>query len=204
MTSKGSVYIVGDDRHITSMFFERGYMIERRLQEAQIICFIGGWDISPQLYGQKINPEAHVNVDDRDDIRDIEAWKKSTHDQLKVGICRGGQFLNAMSGGKLYQHVSGHTNTHKVHDVIWGKEVSVSSSHHQMMIPGSTGEVLAYAEGIGSNFMTDKTKIETPGVEPEVVWYQNTKSLCYQGHPEWTPPREGSDYFFDLLELVRQ
>ncbi|QIG69856.1 putative peptidase C26 family protein [Rhizobium phage RHph_I3_11] len=203
MTSKGSVFVVGGDRMISSMFFERGYMIEKRQQEADIICFIGGWDINPQLYGQKVNPEAHVNVDESDDVRDIEAWKKSTHQQVKVGICRGGQFLNAMSGGKLYQHVSGHTQEHKVYDVIWGKELRVASSHHQMMIPSASGEILAYAEDLGSNFMTDKGLVEKPAQEAEVVWYQGTKSLCYQGHPEWNPT-QGRDYFFDLLEMVRQ
>jgi len=200
--SKGSVYVVGQDKFVCKTFFERGYTIETRQKSADIICFIGGWDIDPMLYGQQKNPEARVHVSVEDDLRDIAAWKMKEDRQIACGICRGGQFLNAMSGGKLYQHVSGHDSAHKVHDVIWGKEVVVSSSHHQMMIPGQTGEVLAYCEGIGKNFMTDKGSVSNADIEPEVIWYQSTKSLCFQGHPEWNP-KEGSDYFFDLLDMVR-
>ncbi len=201
---KGFVYVVGHDKDIKEMFYSKGFGITTIQKQADIICFKGGWDIDPFLYGQKKNKEANVSINFEDDRRDIAAWKMSEPRQIKVGICRGGQFLNVMNGGKLYQHVSGHASTHPVIDTLRGREIRVSSSHHQMMIPTDSGEVLAYSEGIGYSYMTEKGPMEgRPEIEPEVVWYQGTRSLCYQGHPEWNPPQEGQDYFFELLETVR-
>lgn len=200
---KGFVYVVGYDKEITSMFYDKGYGITTTQKQADIICFKGGWDIDPSLYNQKRNKEARVSVSFEDDRRDIAAWKMSEHPQIKVGICRGGQFLNVMNGGKLYQHVSGHSSTHSMIDTLKGREIRVSSSHHQMMIPTQSGEVLAYSEGIGYSFMDEKATVERPEIEPEVVWYQGTRSLCYQGHPEWDMPVEHREYFFELLETVR-
>lgn len=200
---KGFVCVVGYDKEVTGMFYNKGYGITNIQKQADILCFIGGWDIDPSLYNQKRNKEARVNVSFEDDRRDTAAWKMSEAPQTKVGICRGGQFLNVMNGGKLYQHVSGHATPHKIIDTLKGREIKVSSSHHQMMIPSVSGEVLAYSEGVGYSFMTEKDTVERPEIEPEVVWYQGTKSLCYQAHPEWDMPIEHRDYFFELLETVR-
>jgi len=53
-----------------------------------------------------------------------------------VGICRGSQFLTVMSGGRLFQDVSGHAimGTHliKFKD---GSSLGITSTHHQMMNP---------------------------------------------------------------------
>jgi carbamoylphosphate synthase small subunit len=188
------------------MWFDAGYELIRSKgmqNEADILCFLGGADISPTLYNQKTNPKANVNPIEYCDKRDMEAWKLKRPDQIAVGICRGGQFLNCMSGGKLIQHVSGHVGSpHKVYDTVWNTEVEVASCHHQMMIPGVSAEVFAYTEGHGHNFMGEHGPIDRPKFEPEVLWYDSTRSLCYQGHPEWYP-NSGTKYFMDLMDVVR-
>ena len=86
---KGFVYVVGYDKDVTAMFYNRGYGITKIQKQADILCFIGGWDIDPSLYNQKRNKEARVNVSFEDDRRDIAAWKMSETPKTKVGICRG-------------------------------------------------------------------------------------------------------------------
>lgn len=86
---KGFVCVVGYDKEVTSMFYNKGYGITNIQKQADILCFIGGWDISPGLYNQKTNKEARVSVSFEDDRRDTAAWKISEAPQVKVGICRG-------------------------------------------------------------------------------------------------------------------
>jgi len=177
-------------------------MITHRQSDADILCFIGGADIDPNFYGQKKNPVLNINTSPTCDARDSQAWKQKTSNQLSVGICRGGQFLSSMSGGSMIQHVVGHMGVHKVYDTVWNTEVQVASCHHQMMVPGPDAEIFAYTEDHAKEAWDDQGKIEVPKVEPEVIWYDKTKCLCYQGHPEWNP-QTGTDYFFNLLELVK-
>lgn len=86
---KGFVHVVGYDKDVTAMFYNRGYGITNIQKEADILAFIGGFDIDPSLYGQKRNTEARVTVSFEDDRRDTAAWKMSETRQTKVGICRG-------------------------------------------------------------------------------------------------------------------
>lgn len=204
--SKINVYVAGLDEQVRRMWFEEGYnVILSSPEKADIVCFVGGFDIDPSLYGQVKNPRAHVMVSLQDDKRDLNVWNMTKTEVLKVGICRGGQFLHVMNGGRLYQHVSGHASKHKVYDTIWKKEFEVTSSHHQMMVPQEgRGEVLAYAEDVGRNYQGPYGDMEKPEFEPELLWYKETNSLCAQFHPEWT--KRGSEehsYFFDIIHGLR-
>lgn len=205
MTGKGRVYVVGGDTQVASIFFKQGFEImtgDNALEKSDIVVFIGGADINPELYNQKINPAARVHPSANADKRDLEAWALCKPEQLKLGICRGGQLMNVLNGGSMIQHVSGHgSGPHKVYDTVWNKEVVVSSCHHQMMIPTDEAHIFAYSEGIGNSALGEHGPVSIPEQEPEVLWYEKTKSLCYQGHPEWTP-KEGAQYFFDLVGLV--
>jgi len=69
--------------------------------------------------------------------------------------------------------------------------VTVTSTHHQMMIVPPHGELVAWAEDIAFN----------GEYEPEVVWYEGNRSLCVQYHPEYMPEEsEGYQYFLELIE----
>jgi gamma-glutamyl-gamma-aminobutyrate hydrolase PuuD len=203
MTTKEplKVFVVGKDREISNLFLNHGYNLELRdIASADIVVFIGGSDIDPGLYMQGVNPFARVHTSFPEDKRDLEAWKQTKTDQLKVGICRGGQFLNVMNGGKLYQHVSNHIGPHIMYDALFNSEIKgATSSHHQQMIPGTTGEVLAYTTGVSTVFMNERQVVKTPEIEVEVVYYQGTRCLCYQGHPEWISQTSSEGIYFKLL-----
>jgi hypothetical protein len=207
--TKGSVYIVGSDLSVSNMFLNEGFKVTSLIGTADVVCFLGGFDINPELYNQELGPKMRwTSVSLSDDTRDLGSYRKLRNDQLKVGICRGGQFLNVMSGGSMYQHVNGHTNQHKIYDTLInpGEEVVVTSSHHQQMIPGAGAEVLGYSEGISDEFWGDKGKVVPPKFESEVLFYDSTKSLCFQPHPEWNlrgTHDSCSGYFFDIIDLIR-
>ena len=92
--------------------------------------------------------------------------------------------------------------------LTYGKTIEVTSTHHQQMIPSDNGLVLASAEIAKEKyaFGRDEFRVDANGVENtemskdvEVVWYEETKSLCFQPHPE-IGHRETKDYFARLLD----
>lgn len=209
--AKSHVYVVGPDYGISVMFAKRGYRVVRDIAEADIVVWSGGADVNPALYGEK--PLEQTSFNPRRDQDDIQAWKISTTmgAQLRVGICRGGQFLNVQNGGRLWQHVNKHTSDHLVLDIPSQTEYLCSSTHHQMMRPGNGAQVL----GIGIHKIADmqlnvcnfkfadgqswnEDDAEDPDVE--VVWYEHTRSLCFQPHPEMRGYDQCTKYFFNLIE----
>lgn len=98
-----------------------------------LVVFTGGADVSPGLYGHEHHHTTYNDVF-RDQMEAQAFERCSMHDIPMVGICRG-QFLNVMSGGEMYQDVSGHGMPHEITDLVTGETVYVSSTHHQMMKP---------------------------------------------------------------------
>ena len=153
-----------------------------RKDEPDLICFLGGEDINPKLYGEEILPCTRINQ--RRDTYEIGVFNNFPLIP-KVGICRGGQLLNVLSGGAMWQNVDGHTGHHNLID-LWEEEYyNVTSTHHQMMIPGPGAEELAIAWQ-SKKFQT-ATKRDRPDHDTEVVFYRKTNSLCFQPHPEYGP-----------------
>lgn len=193
------VLVVGGDVQIETMFSQRGWQTTRDVKETEVslVCFTGGEDVSPHLYNEKILPRTMSNF--RRDQFEGEVFKNFKRIP-KVGICRGGQFLNVMSGGAMWQDVDQHTQSHDLVDLLTEKLIRVTSTHHQMMIAGDEGEVIASAKR-ASFYLSANKEREAPEFDTEVVWYKSTNSLCFQPHPEYgvagNPCRE---YFFDLIE----
>ncbi len=199
-----SVYVVGGDRLIEAMFIARGWEIAKtgEWEDADLVCFTGGADVSPELYGEK--NFASYNQRERDNLERLVYHDCLELDLPMVGICRGGQFLNVMNGGKMFQHVESHAigGTHPIIDLGTGDTIQVTSTHHQMMRPNyDTAEVLAIANLGGIKQSWDGAKVVTTRDEndTEVVWYEDTKSLCFQPHPEYGV-KSCEEYFFKLLE----
>lgn len=120
-----------------------------------------------------------------------------------AGICRGGQFLNVMNGGKMWQHVSGHAigGTHEAFCRVFEVPVKVTSTHHQMMIPSPDGKVLLTAQVCDSKSDAEKTVNGLLQPDVEVVLYTNTNTLCFQPHPEYVSiNHECQNLYFDYLE----
>lgn len=153
--------------------------------QPDFLLFTGGADVSPRLYGDE---DLGLSItSDKRDHHECVLFNKYK-DIPKVGICRGGQFLNVMSGGAMYQDVKGHCGAHEATVLDTGQTIFVTSTHHQMMIPSSDGRVLMVAHQDGHKVETDLTKErdKTPDVDTEVVFYPHTNCLCFQPHPEFT------------------
>lgn len=93
-----SVFIVGHkDYDITSMFLKQGWEISTNSEEADLLQFTGGEDVTPALYGEGKHPTTDNNPD-------RDAFESDVYhyyiDKPKAGICRGGQFLNVMNGAR--------------------------------------------------------------------------------------------------------
>lgn len=201
------VYIVGSAfRDATEKCFvsrkDRIFEIIKDKGEADLFVFTGGEDLYPGLYHDRILSVSHYNM--ARDRFEIEEYHEMPKDKPKLGICRGAQLLNVMNGGKMWQDVSNHAGgTHTVvtniPNLFEEKKYRSNSIHHQQMIPTNKAEILGVA--FESNYKLKGNK-EMKGsffMDPEVVWYPETKSFCFQAHPEFGHA-ETHEAFFKFLK----
>ncbi len=199
------VFVVGGGYQYIVLMHSLGYSGARRVEDADIVLFTGGEDVSPSLYGETALAKTHSNKH-RDEY-EVDVYKRCRdRDIPMIGICRGGQFLNVMNGGKLWQHVDGHTGDHEAFTQASAgsngipRSITVTSTHHQMMIPGDGALLLLTAQE-----STEKHKFgviaEGHGIDAEVIMYPDTDSLCFQPHPEFANAKpELVDFFEECLE----
>lgn len=176
----------GDSYNAAISMFERaGFTVVRDYEEVDLVCFLGGTDVDPAIYNEERGP--HTQSPDRQrDAIEVALYRKFL-DVPKVGICRGGQLLNVLNGGKMIQHL-GKCISGDVKDDM-GRVMRVD--HHQGMVHShdDRSELMSYHR-------LPHTEIEWPDY---AIMYESTKSLCFQPHPEWQhePTRK---YFFELIE----
>lgn len=169
--------------------------------EADILVLTGGADVDPKLYGQKSHPRTFCHL--HRDMQCKTIFEKRKPHQLMLGICRGAQFLTVMAGGKLIQHVDGHTaHSHPINtnDGLF----KIGGDHHQMMDPRDTNHVLLgwsdknhatiYEDG-------DENPVKLPEnfKEPEIVYYPDIHALAIQGHPEWSLNEKATITYLNAL-----
>ena len=168
-------------------------MDESQIGHDDVLILDGGNDIDPKLYGEEPHPQTQKPYirRDKDEIF-ISKWFMQRK-QAIIGICRGAQLLNVLNGGKLIQHINGHSRGggHEVTLIppfeYRGKNsIRVSSVHHQALICPNSAEIIALSDD---------------GI-PEIVWFPETRCLCIQGHPEYMP----HDHEFPAFcrELVKE
>lgn len=198
-----SVHVVGGDSSVEEMFEDEGWLnfdVDARDAAPDLVCFTGGADVMPQLYGETNEGLSHC-----DPVRDLfeEAIYKKFVIGLHVpavGICRGGQFLNVMNGGKLiqdhglisgYKEMAGYTGDGYKTAIIG--EVHVD--HHQGIL-ARDGTELAW---IGWDEYPRNVSPDRGHWPVYVCFYPETKCLCFQPHPEWghSPTK---DLFFSLIQ----
>lgn len=210
------VFIVGNQYHhyFQEMYLSRGHKIAATIAEADVVQFTGGEDIAPSLYGEHTHDYTGPNTArDRLELAAYEEAQKLG--KFCAGVCRGGQLLNVLSGGSMYQHVSKHGGGggHGAVDVETGDVFPVSSLHHQMMILGDGGKLLAKSQEVRSPVKLGMTKINSgtaeevvttdDDVEVEACYYSSTRSFCYQPHPEFvTADHPCRNWYFDKLETL--
>lgn len=200
---KKTVKIIHGDASYHNLFTELGYDIANKLEDASLVVFTGGSDVTPGMYGAAPHPYTYNDIER--DYAEREIFNRVRELGIPmVGICRGAQFLNVMSGGAMYQDVQGHTRSHEITDSTTGEVVYVSSTHHQMMKPSSKG-ILVASSTIGGAREWFEGQIfckDVSSLDYEVVFYEETKCLCFQPHPEFNSAEyEGMrNYFNSLLE----
>lgn len=197
MPNKYKVAVVGDDNLVVDMFKERNAdvtVLGNPLKEAQnnhdynLVVFTGGSDVSPWLYGEK-NLASYTN--ENRDIREV-LWYHRFLNTPKVGICRGGQFLFVMNGGKMEQHIEGHGASHQLKYEMWVPEGignSVTSTHHQHM-----------AMTNGNQTILAKSRHDNVN---EIIWSGYTQSLSFQPHPEYDDLVCRDIFFWHLKKLMK-
>lgn len=198
-----NVLIVGGGYEYAALFEKYGHAVVKDLADADLLCFTGGADVSPSYYGDQKHP--YTGNDPARDKREAEVFGLAAGMGLPmVGICRGGQFLNVMSGGRMYQHVDEHCRSHFITDLESGEQVYASSTHHQMMMPSSDAVLVASSALHGQREWFDGqiARRDVADVDNEVLFYPGTKCLCFQPHPEFNHEAYESlqVYFFACID----
>lgn len=203
---------------VVAMMAEAGFTRAVDIQEADLAVFIGGVDVNPALYDQRKLPETQTPNIDRDNY-ETSIYKKCL--ELKIpmfGICRGAQLLHVLNGGKLWQHVQGHTGEdHWIYDQDEDVFVLANSMHHQMILveDKSDLEVLAVCKDqISRSFknadlhiaLAENNKEGSPltEIEVEAGYYHKTKSFFVQGHPEVSNPQYRSWCLQKLKDFMEE
>lgn len=199
------VRVVSGGLGYVDMFLREGFKITQKDDDdIDLVCFTGGTDVNPEMYGQDRHPATSPPDNFRDEI-EAEIFRKCVERGIPmVGICRGAQFLCVMNGGELYQHVNKHTESHLITDYTSGMTMTVTSTHHQMMKPYSAAKFKLLAGCFPrGDFYEGPGRIELakPNRDPEVVYFEQTRSLCHQPHPEiMEPTSEYYKYFFKTVD----
>jgi gamma-glutamyl-gamma-aminobutyrate hydrolase PuuD len=203
------VYVVGGGFEYIRLLFTLGCDGAKGLDDADVVLFTGGEDVNPELYGEVCMAKTNFNRQ-RDEKEQAIYHGALARGLPMVGICRGGQFLNVMNGGKMWQHVTNHTGQHMAFVQIppfnKGKKprvIGVTSTHHQMMIPAKHGMVLLTAREALEKNSPELTKLGKDNKEEDVeaVFYDDTDCLCFQPHPEFmAAPGDCVDFFEECLD----
>lgn len=197
------VLVINEFWDTAGMFQRYGWEDTKSYDDADLVLFTGGADISPALYGENAHRTTYPNPS-RDKV-EVEAFNEARKRNIPMaGICRGAQLLCALSGGKLYQDVNHHSSgDHTMVDVKSGRHVTTTSIHHQMCILPEDAELIAYATEATRKETYDKrltTNDDDFGLDVEVYYIERTQCLGFQGHPEYnTSKTECSDYFFECI-----
>lgn len=161
------------------------------LEQCDGLVLSGGVDIHPEFYGCKNNiyPNAPQEFKKDRDKFEISVFNKAQEKRLPIlGICRGLQLINCISGGTLKQDLGELNKTHKgnpdkihsvnvepntlLHQIASVDNLDVNSSHHQAI------EILG--NGLKINCIAEDGTIE--GIERSELGHSFL--LAVQWHPE--------------------
>lgn len=213
-SSRPKIWVVGGGMDYIKLFYDLGCDGAKNLDDADVVLFTGGADVTPDLYNEPCMPKTNFDrLRDQKEQAIYEAAK--TLEIPMVGICRGGQFLNVMNGGSMFQHVTGHampgTHLARIEIPPYGgrdksirRTINVTSTHHQMMRPTEEAIVLMTAQCSYERHTPGKTyigKADDDHPDIEAVFYDETNCLCFQPHPEVArAPAELVDFFEECLD----
>lgn len=176
---------------VGAIFASRGYDVTydaSKLSQVNLVVFTGGSDVSPYVYGEE--PNGARGCDSvRDDLEVTLYHAAKFHKIPCIGICRGGQLLNVLNGGKMIQDLGKTISGDIEMEIYDGRNQIVRVDHHQGIFARENAFVDAQAW----------PPAEDGGIIIDyAVWYPETMDLCFQPHPEWG--HEGTEkYFFELV-----
>lgn len=183
-----------EDMFESVVFISPKQVADLKLQQGDVVLFGGGEDITPSFYNQKPIRYCHADgAPSHRDIFELAMFKLAKkYDVPMLGICRGAQLICALSGGSLIQHVTHHAGRGHMMTTKDGKNIHVCSVHHQMMNPfGIKHELIAWAtDKLSTVYLVDGDKEEPMNLEPEVVYFPESKALGIQYHPEFMSVKE--------------
>ena len=126
-------------RHLGLAFTNDIRDLETNPDDIALVVFTGGSDVSPDLYCSETHHPRTSSSGARD-LEEAEVYRIASENGIPMsGICRGAQFLCVMAGGKLVQDLTGHSGGNHAVRALYPsgevKDISVTSSHHQMQCP---------------------------------------------------------------------
>lgn len=166
--------------------------------DLKAICFTGGTDVNPEIYGEERGPTTEEPDYERDafEVSVFERFKDT--DVYLFGICRGAQLLNVLNGGRMSQEVGyrgGKVNTVVSDELVDALNlddtyIDHDVCHHQGMHVGPDAD-----QGHVYGWSNESRDLDY------LIHYPETRSYGVQGHPEWGH-RETEDLFFAGVDLV--
>ena len=124
--------------------------VQAHLHDAAFVCFGGGQDVHPSMYGHRNVASQCGDTKSLRDLWEYEVFKMCMKmDKPMFGVCRGSQFLCAMAGGALIQDIGyGHGSDGHILETKDGRKIPMTTTHHQMMwpfiLPADQYELLAW------------------------------------------------------------
>jgi putative glutamine amidotransferase len=148
------------------------------------ILFSGGEDVNPAWYGESVYNETVYMDPVRDRSDSLLARAALAYGKPVLGICRGGQLMNVIMGGSMYQDLPSQTGTAVTHG---------GGASHRIGV--EKGSVLAELFGSDSltvnSFHHQAVKDPAPGVivtaraaDGVIEAYENGMVWSVQFHPE--------------------
>lgn len=181
--SNRKIYIVG---HATNYASWMQGTLTSNLEEADLVVFTGGEDVSPKYYQDKKHPTTSCNPER--DVYEIKIAREAIALNKKlVGVCRGAQLLCVLAGGNLVQDQNnpGFYHDIKLYD---GKELAFTSTHHQaqfpFVLPQEEYKILGWTNDLCSYHKSGENIELSPDVEVEICYYPKINALAIQPHPE--------------------
>lgn len=203
-------HIIGPDYSVSRVFEEYGYHITNRPDDANVVVWTGGEDISPYLYTDKPHPTSYWSDRDNYEVELFQRYKESG--RVFAGICRGAQLFSALNGGSLYQNVNNHGSGVRGHQCTYtnehGEEETnhvVTSVHHQMCNPYTSDKRFEIWGTAREATFRDSETVERRPItnedhpDIEIMWWPETRSYGFQGHPEYRH-KMSADLFFRGLD----
>jgi len=154
-------------------------------EDIDLVLFTGGEDVHPNLYGGIHKGISYVNTS-RDDL-EIDIFKYYSKKGVKItGICRGFQFINVMSGGRMYQDITNHTSPHTILIPRLKEKYFVTSTHHQLVMLPEDAIPVAWSDVMRSQAYIGPMASPTtaPKYEIESAIFPKYNAFGVQFHPE--------------------